>query len=262
MTRVTGCILLPVVAGCEWHVIEGTVADLEGEALPGVAVSVEGSRSQAVTDPLGEYSIRYEPGPVVLLFDKTGYTPGRLELEVTELRHVLATPVVLWRLPREKGVYFFQDNKYEPLGATEVERYMAADSGVVYGCRHVPEVASPARLPDIMCHDLPRYNARLCRMRLVESEFIEFERQTPVEKLWLADQAIDVVAQVIDEPKASLIRLQILYPLEPGVYAVHWGALEGRRDLEPRAFLFSVVEPKAAVDSDAGGEADSGAAAD
>jgi hypothetical protein len=31
-------------------------------------------------------------------------------------------------------------------------------------------------------------------------------------------------------------------PLEPGTYAVHWGALDGAVDKDPRIFAFSVVD--------------------
>jgi len=47
----------------------------------------------------------------------------------------------------------------------------------------------------------------------------------------------------IDLPEGQLQRVVVDRPLQPGVYAVHWGAIEGYTTLDARAYVFRVVEP-------------------
>ena len=49
----------------------------------------------------------------------------------------------------------------------------------------------------------------------------------------------------LDEPDRLLVELAPAAMLEPGTYAVHWGAFEGLASLEPRVFLFRVPDPAA-----------------
>jgi hypothetical protein len=47
-----------------------------------------------------------------------------------------------------------------------------------------------------------------------------------------------------DEPKHLLGEVRFLDALEPGVYALHWGALNGYSATDSRLFLFAVPSPE------------------
>ena len=44
----------------------------------------------------------------------------------------------------------------------------------------------------------------------------------------------------VDEPERYLQQIRLAEPLEPGLYAVHWGALAGHKTSETRAFVFQI----------------------
>ena len=50
-------------------------------------------------------------------------------------------------------------------------------------------------------------------------------------------------SKVLDEPEKLLVELKATAPLEPGVYAIHWGALEGYDSIDPRIFMFALKAP-------------------
>jgi carboxypeptidase family protein len=231
-----------MLAGCSPSFITGTVVDFRGEAVPGVAVTTEGKEFQAITDALGHYRIRYAPGTVVLNFLKTSYTPGALELEVDALRPIEATTVSLWALPLEKGVYLFEDYTYRPLTRVQPDRYFTHDRRPIHGTTRWPETRTAYTAPVILCYKMPSYDVRFCRIDSTELTKVRPRgREEQVEVLTNV-RTIPAALEAIDQPDGLLRQLRLPGSLEPGSYAIHWGALDGRTSLDPRAFTFDVTE--------------------
>ncbi|MBN2308406.1 MAG: carboxypeptidase regulatory-like domain-containing protein [Candidatus Hydrogenedentes bacterium] len=229
-----------VLAGCGATRIEGRVVDVKGDALPGVAVSVEGSSYQALTNGLGEYRIKFRPGRVVLHFAKTGYTPGILEAQLEAYRPVLATPVELWPLPGNAGVHIFENYRYRATKPVQPDAFVLANGEVVFGTQKWPELETADQEPVIICHNMPRYGVKLTRLDLAEVILEEAVAGSDTVTVWKPSRAVPVSVVPIDEPDALLLHVRFTGPLEPGTYALHWGALEGQARPEGRIFLFSV----------------------
>ena len=69
------------------------------------------------------------------------------------------------------------------------------------------------------------------------------------EQVWVSDAAVPVTIQPLDGPDRALFRVEPVEPLTPGVYAVHWGGLDGLTGIEQRVFLFRVLDPAAGAES-------------
>jgi hypothetical protein len=244
-----------VLAGCERTVtIRGSVVDVRGDHLPGVAVTVQGAEVQTLTDPRGLYTLHCAPGPLTLQFLKTDYTPGRLELNTGEARVVDATEVLLWPLPSAKGVYFFEGGRYEEAARVTPKRFTAKDLGAVLGTRTNPELATLNPQPLIVCYKLPPYDVRLDRLRQVETTTAAPPKKaeekgqktepsaSPAETVWVPAEPLTVIATPIDEPDRLLVELRPTVPLPPGVYAAHWGAFDGHMSTDPNVYLFRIAE--------------------
>lgn len=247
-------VCLAAGAGCTRGVIEGMVVDVQGQALPGVAVGVADGGKQVLTDGCGRYKLPYAPGGLQVVFFKAGYTPGRLDVEVAEARRVEATTVVLWRLPLSKGVYLFENHRYHQLGAAEPKRYRLGDHSLVYGAQKMPEVETLNTTPLVLAYKMPHYDVALCRMQQVEAALPESVDDSYTVAVWVRADPLPVVLDPIDEPDATLIELALSRPLEPGVYGVHWGALDGHTTTDPRVFLFRVTEPAGGGEGEGEGE--------
>ncbi len=237
-------VAVVLVAGCERSVIEGMVVDVKGEALPGVAVGLVNGEAQGVTDACGRYKLAFEPGALEIEFIKTGYTPGRLDLRVHEARLVDAATVVLWPLPLSKGVYLFEGYRYRQMEAAEPQPYRTNEHDVVHGIERAPELETQNRTPLILCYKMPHYDVHFCRLEQVEAASFQSPDLMYAQRVWVRAESLPVVIDPIDEPEASLIELRLSRPLDPGVYAVHWDALDGYTTTDPRAFLFSLTEPQ------------------
>ncbi len=256
-----------LLAGCHQSVgLRGTVVDVRGEALPGVAVTVHGANSQSATDGLGRYGgpynmLRSAPGLITLDYLKTGYTAGHQTLEVKQAGIVDAPTVALWPLPANQGVYLFQDYRYQELSRTEAKRFLAQPApgetgagGVLFGTKKRPECETSSTRPEILCYRLPAYDIGLYRLeeRSAAPPLQSSANAPPpsedaplafTETIWAPARAIQFAPVPIDEPERLLVRLELSEPLAPGVYAVHWGALEGHTTTDTRIFLFRVAPP-------------------
>jgi len=224
------------------------VVDVKGDALPGVAVAVKGTEHQAVTDALGQYRLRCRPGDITLAFIKTDYTPGRLELEVDEPRTVEPAAVTLWPLPPYKGVYLFKDFRYRQTTKTEPKPYKNEDGTPLFGTKVAPEVRTTRPEPLLIGYKLPSYDVRLARLRDQEASPLGTAGQGDNafrESIWAPAGAIGVMANPIDEVDRLLLQFQPAEPLEPGVYALHYGALNGYTSTDPFIYLFRVAAPGA-----------------
>lgn len=235
-------VCLIVLAACNRSLISGKVVNIKGEALPGVAVHVEGTRFQALTDGLGQYRIPYTPGKVVLHFMKTGYTPGTLEIAADSPRQIEAQAVSLWELPLDKGVYLYENFRYREATKVMPEPFVTKGNHTVYATRRWPEIETTANAPLILCYKMPDWDVRFCRMDLTE-----LQTHLPgggLEEAQVLAQTKTIPARLlaIDQPEGLLHQLELSGPLEPGTYAVHWGALDGASDRDARIFMFSVVD--------------------
>ena len=247
-------------------VVRGTVRDVAGEALPGVAVAVDGREAAVITDLQGGYSVRARRGPAALMFMKTGYATARLEVDASGGGRVEAPEARLWPLPESEGVFLFSKYRYTELEHPRPLAYMAADLGVVHGTPVTPSgegvapfgggVAGPEG-PLLAACKLPGYDARLVRLRRVaakQSQGVRPGSSGPVlreveEQVWVADTPVSVTMAPLDGADRTLVRIEPVEPLAPGVYAVHWGVLDGLSGIEPRVFLFRVLDPMGSVEA-------------
>jgi len=235
-------VCLAALAACNRSLISGKVVNIKGEALPGVAVQVEGARYQALTDGLGQYRIPYVPGEVVLHFMKTGYTPGTLVLSASSPREIEAQAVSLWELPLDKGVYLYEDYRYHETTKVAPEQFLSKERRAVYATRRWPEVETMATTPLLLCYKMPDWDVRFCRMEMKEL-YVPLPGGGLEEAQVLAQiKTIPVRLLAIDQPDRLLYQLELSEPLKPGTYAVHWGALDGATENDPRIFMFSVVD--------------------
>lgn len=234
------CAVLCVPA-CNRPVIKGAVVNAEGEQLPGVAVNSVGNDFSDLTNVLGEYEVRFKPGTVVLEFAKTGYTPARLEMRA-ESGAVVRPPVVeMWRLPIFSGVYLLEDFKYHEAPGLELKTFYTEDDDPVLGSRREITLATDKTEPLIVSFGMPRYDARLHRLKQIAARVAKGE--DVLQPIWTAAESLPVDILPVDQPEGVLLQLRLAAPLEPGEYAVHWGAFEGYTTLDARIFPFRVVLP-------------------
>lgn len=236
------CLVLIVCsAGCHRGTVNGTVRNIRGEALGGVVVQVPGGARQVTTDARGNYRIAASPRDLALDFSKTGYAPAQIRLDgASPKERTKAGDVSMWQLPEIAGVYILEDHRYLSTSWAIPAQFFISDGTVAYGTRSEPTLSVQTREPLILCYHTPRYDARLSR--LIRVEPMQTAGITNAPKIWTAGGSIDADLVPLDSPQGMLKRLRIDHPLEPGVYAVHWGALEGYTTLENRTFMFEIVE--------------------
>jgi hypothetical protein len=264
-----------VLSACDRTVLlRGAVFDVSGHALPGVAVTIPGVEYQAVTNTLGRYSLRCAPGALELHFIKTGYTSGKLRVDATGPGTLEAASLYLWPVPEGKGVYFFQNDRYRTATRTEAKRYAVKGAGAVYAIKIEPDLiwtlpaenaVEPEERPLIIAYRLPAYDIALCRLEQVEGTPVEdltadaASAMTDTEKnetaarkfsqkVWIPDETLNIIVAPIDEPEGLLLDIHPIEALSPGIYAVHWGALDGFFSTEPRVFLFQIDPPPETID--------------
>lgn len=248
--RLLGSIALAgliLAAGCEMKTtVSGTVRDVKGEQLPGVAVTLRGTELQDVTSGVGAYALRCPAGPAVLDFIKTGYTQGRLDITVPESGTVTATEVRLWPLPAGQGVYLYEEFRYREATRVEPQPVRVAERGPVYASKLAPTLKTFNAQPLIIYTALPSYDAALYRLAPVPIAPAPGETASAdSEPVWIVDTQVSAVAVPVDEPEHVLLELRPTEPLLPGVYAVSWGAFDGYTSTHASAYLFEVRDPNA-----------------
>ena len=222
--------------------IRGSVVDIRGEPIPGVVVSLSDPLTQCLTDGLGEYSLRTEPGRVVLHFMKTGYTSGTMEIEDTGSGTVLARPLSLWCLPQTSGLFLFEDFNYRRAAALKPRPYLDSKNQVIYGVGKLTgTIETQATQPLLLCYKMPSYDAKLCSLAAIEAATPE--SPTLKEKVWVFGESVPLAMAPVDEPQRLLWEVRLMEPLKPGVYAIHWGALDGFTTTDERIFVFAVAQP-------------------
>lgn len=242
--------------------LRGEVRDIGGEALPGVSVTAGAGDTGVITNVLGAYTLRGAAGRTTLRFEKTGYTAAEAVVDTPRGGAVEVPEVRLWPLPATEGVYFFAGMRYSELDHPRPMAYNTETRGLVHGTAVTPKARTeapfggPDRLPgapQLIAHKLPPYDARLVRMLPAEATIpqpatpgaVQNTAKPVPEKVWIGDAVIPLVMRPVDDPNRQLMELIPGEALTPGVYAVHWGALDGFGGVEPRVFLFRVPEPQA-----------------
>lgn len=262
-------LMAAMLNACERPLIlRGQVKDVQGQTLPGVAVTVRNSEYEAATDGLGHYSLRCSPGALTVDFMKTGYTPGVLEAEVKDRIMVAARDVVLWPLPVRKGVYLFERFRYHETTRTEPKRYLSTENKPIFGMKRDPACSTQIPItggkgfqePLIIAFKMPDYDLQLNRVNKIEAVIPQQRPVQPLEtssgglpasplvkdSVWAAVDAIETLLAPVDEQGRQLYIVCPLKPLTAGVYAVHWGALEGHASTDPAVYLFQVIDPETA----------------
>ncbi len=232
-------------ASCTKCVVRGKIVDFADEELPGVAVTVVGRDVQDLSNSRGDYKIACFPGQLELLFMKTGYTVGHLIVDVNEPRGVDAKTIRLWRLPPEAGIFLLENFRYIKTFAMEPKPFSSLDGKLAFVIPRLPDLPeTTAADPAIMLHKAPNFDVSLCRLALTEASPLE---ATGVKQdVWAPERDYAVAVRPIDEPERTLWEVAVTESLEPGVYALHWGAFEGHISTDPRTFLFRVIGPEAA----------------
>lgn len=256
MNRTVGSIaiafLLLPLAACNRDAIEGRAVNMRGEALPGVTVAVAGADTQDLTDALGQYQIAVPAGADALLFSKSGYTSAKVPLE--KGRRGAPPEAVLWVLPMNAGVYDASQQTYHESTWALPKQYYLKDGSAAFGVELPAEVLESTTEPFLLAHRTPRYNAQLSR--LVEEEARLQGIQDKSIAVWVEAGTMAVGLEPLDPMDSLLLRVQIDRPLEPGVYGIHWGAMEGYTTLDNRVFLFRIPEPPAPEGEEAAPDAE------
>lgn len=243
-------------SSCNRCSIQGVVVDIQGTTVPGVAVTVADGEAEDLTDALGRYQLRLSPAIHEIHFAKTGYTSGALEIDLSGGQNVSAHTVTLWRLPQDMGVYLLENLEFRALPAVEPRDFVTLDNGFLFGFVPLTDIEkTPLPKPVLMFHRMPSYDIALCRLGLAQVQSAE---SPGAEKTVMTSlENIPVQAIPIDEPERLLWEVRIHQPLEPAVYAVHWGAFNGQKKTEARAFVFEVVDPNRPVENKAEQKSDS-----
>lgn len=243
-----GGLLTVILLGCSnpylrGASVSGIVVDFAGDALPGVSVTVENGDYRALTDARGLYKVRYLPGEVTLQFAKTGFTPGILELNIADFTKVIPSPVELWRLPPEKGVYILSEFRYVKTASMAPTDFTVYNEGVIHGTQSEFEVETANPQPLLVCYKMPQYDVHLTRLIRRRINIGPTKKGDDILQVWTGDASFRTAFTPIDTPAGMLLQLELPGPLEPGVYAVHWGALEGFFAIEDQMHVFRIVSP-------------------
>lgn len=235
----TGCNH-PLIRGA---IISGVVVDFAGEGLPGVSVKVEGTPYQDLTDARGRYSVWYRPGEVTLRFAKTGFAPAEQRLDLPGYDRLTHDLVELWRLPPDKGVHLLENFRYAATDLKQVQAFTVYNEGVVHGVRGAIESTTENPEPLLVSFRMPRYDARLSRLEQREVNIGPSKEAVNLVDVWVSEATLRISLEPVDEPAELLTRVALPGSLEPGVYAVHWGGLEGFTAIDDHLFAFRVAPP-------------------
>jgi hypothetical protein len=235
-------LILLAAASCSPYFIRGSVTDASGQPLPGVAVKLEDG-AEAVTNAVGEFKMAGHQGLCSLSFLKTGFTRGRCAAEVS-LPGATAMPAVsLWKLPDSSGLFFLENNLYRKADPMEPGAYTADGKTVLHALRPGAVARTSDPMPRLICFQVPQIDAELCRLSTAQAA--PTDAPGTQKDIWVRDDLVEMQLSPIDEPERLLWELRLFEPLQPGVYCMHWGALRGHKEQDPRAYVFEVVSPEA-----------------
>jgi hypothetical protein len=242
---------LAAMIGCDRAIVSGKVVTYDGEALPGVIVSVEDEPGlEALSNAVGAYRLIAPAGLHALRYSKSGYAPAASSVEAAPGATVTLDDVMMWRLPRSKGVYLYEEGQFVSTTHAEPRTFLLEGDSADYAIRGVIETRTENEEPLILCYHMPRYEARLTRLRVSTAQLREGQDYTF--DVFARGGTIPVRLMPVDQPEGVLMRVAFDEPLEEGAYALHWGAMIGETVLEPRAYLFEIGGPAETVEELAG----------
>jgi hypothetical protein len=248
-------MVLVFLAGCERAIVEGRAMNAQGEALPGVVVRLAGTDRQDLSDALGRYRLTASRnlGDARLQLSKSGYAPADVTVELHGRLLVDAPDATLWPLPLNPGVYTLRDAKYVAADWVLPKQYYLKDGSSSFGAELPEPLRAGADAAElfIVCYRTPRYNARLSRLASAEATVPGLDSEA--QQIWVESGTIGAGLEPVDQPTGQLLRVVVDRPLEPGIYGVHWGAMEGYTTLENRVYAFEIVAPPE-PDPEAGAE--------
>lgn len=261
---------LVALAGCDPRVaVTGEVRNVDGEPLPGVSVKAEAAQAFGVTNGNGMFGRRpnllaVPPGAWELAYIKSGFTTAYQNIETGDARTAEAPPVTLWPLPAARGVYLLEGIHYESLTRATPERYPALNGGAVYGlnAKIRPEVELPEPPAFFVSHKMATYDWQLSRLETVRvlrpgveaPASGEETDESLTESIWAAAVRLPIETIPVDLPERLLWQIRPAVPMQPGVYAIHWGALDGDSTTEESVYLIGIQAPEAEAEGEAGVE--------
>jgi ankyrin repeat protein len=210
--------------------ITGTVKDIAGQPLQGVAVKIKGSQIETLSDKNGNYRINYVPGNFTLIFAKKGYTSFELPLILLAKEKYPAEEVVLCKLPKEVGFYAYSDTgilaNVRPVQVVQAGTEFTPISGI----KDFPTWVTPDTKPKFLLYGnkLPVKNLSLHRLIFTKDvkcqTWFSGSKQVKEVNMWTAAEKIPFTMKKYP----GEVQVLILTPdseLSPGGYAFHWGAL-------------------------------------
>jgi hypothetical protein len=220
--------------------IHGLVVNVQGEPLPGVVVTLVDSEKQVLTNALGEYKLPVRTGDLTLQFMKSGYTSGSLTISGANMPSIMAKTVSLWCLPQSSGLFLFENFHYRRTTSFKPRAFVRPDGKVLYGISKLSGIEeSQVPQPLLMCYKMPPYDAKLCKLSPIEAA--SPDSPAAMTKVWVDSQTLPLAMVPVDEPERVLWEVRLLQPLDPGIYAIHWGALDGYTSTDERVFVFAVA---------------------
>jgi len=234
-------LLIGLLAGCNRTGVYGIVTNPEGETLPGVSVRLtDNSEISAITNVLGEYHLNAKPGRHSIQYAKSGYTLVNTDLLLEKSSSRLLPKIEMWNLPQSNSVFFYNKTLYSPTTWLKPKRYFMIDNGPSFGTTREPELLTDESMPFIVCYRMPRYDARLTRLQQRKAQLPQDETQTF--DVWVPSGTISVNLDPVVPSDPSLLKVNLYEHLEPGRYALHWGALDGYTTIDDRMYIFEILE--------------------
>jgi len=91
----------------------GQVMDGFDKVVKDVEVKIKGTEFAAKTDENGQYSIKYNPGKLVVSYRKKGYARQTSTLNIRETTVVPVPVLTLWKYPESGGVFLIRMEDYK-----------------------------------------------------------------------------------------------------------------------------------------------------
>jgi hypothetical protein len=249
LRRALPLLLLILAAGCERTLtIRGIVTDTAGDTLPGVAVIAAGMGAETLTTARGDYVLLCPLQTTRIDFAKTGYTTGHASLDPAAPHEQELPAITLWGLPASRGLYQVVNHRYYEATRSEPRPYLGKNNAKLSATKKVPELIIADSNPRMIAFRLPSYDVACARLGWVDAAQPGSDAGVFPEKVLTGIEPVQVLATPIDEPERQLIELKFTMPLVPGIYAIHWGALDGYTTTDRNIFLFGIRDPNVPED--------------
>lgn len=95
--------------------LTGQVIDGFDNAVKDVEVKIKKTGFTTRTDENGQYRLNFDPGKIVLLFRKKGYTKQTFPLNIREASVVPMPKLTFWKFPESGGVFLIRVNDYKKI---------------------------------------------------------------------------------------------------------------------------------------------------